>query len=186
MQRLLLFLLFIDIHSSLPAQSLDLISVRKKNGRIIKTFTPGAQIVFETNNSAFIEGPVEAIKNDSIFIRIYDIRIVPTLYGFGKRDTISKYIFGLHYKEIKRIKVFKRHRFVRGKVDRLLIYGGAGYFVLNVINPALSNQPITTKENLQTLGLSAGAFGLGMIIKKYFYVNRFSRKWHKIIYIDVP
>ena len=185
MPRLLLIALFIQFYSGLSAQSFDLISVRKKNGRIIKTFTAGSRMVFETGEGNYIEGLVEAIRNDSLLTRIYDIRIVMTAYGFTVADTISTSVVKLHYREIKRIKVFERHRFIRGKMDRLLMYGGAGYFALNVINPSISNQSVTSKENLRTLGFSAGAFGLGLIIKKYFYVNRFNRKRHRIIYIDV-
>jgi hypothetical protein len=185
MPRLLFILLYIGICPVLWAQSFDLISVRKKNGRIIKTFTAGSRIVFETRAGNYVEGLVEVIRNDSVLTRVYDIRPVMTAYGFTVADTISTSVVKLHYGDIKRIKVFERHRFIRGKMDRLLMYGGAGYFVLNVINPAIFGRPVTSKKNVRTLGLSAGAFAAGVIIKKYFYVNRFSRNRHKIVYIDV-
>ena len=184
MLRLLLLFVLTGIYFISFSQS-DFISVRKKNGRIIKTFTAGSPIIFETKQGIYIKGAIEAIKNDSVFIRTYNIQTVPTNLSVYMLDTVSKNIAGFHYKDILRIKVFKRLRFVRGKIDKLLMYGGAGYFGLNVINSAINHQSLTEKGNLKNLGISVAAFGLGFLIKKFFYVNRFSRKWHKIVYVNI-
>ena len=63
--------------------------------------------------------------------------------------------------------------------------GGAGYISLNVINHVISGESLTADDNLKKLGIAAAAFGVGLIIKKYFYVNRFSRKKHKIVYVKL-
>jgi hypothetical protein len=84
-----------------------------------------------------------------------------------------------------RIKVFNYRRFVRGKLDKLLMIGGAGYFGLNLINAGHAHQPITSKNNLQNLGIAVGAFGVGWLLKKCFPVNRFSRRGHQIVYIKM-
>lgn len=166
-------------------QGSDLISVRNKNGSVIKTFFAGSPIIFETKTGSHIDARIKEIKNDSLFITIYNTATVMTNLGVTIFDTISTQLARIYYKDIESIKVFKRHRFLRGKVDKLLMFGGAGYFGLNVINHVISAESLTADENLKKLGIAAAAFGLGLIIKKYFYVNRFSRKKHAIVYVKL-
>lgn len=184
MPRLLVsFLLFVS--TQLFSQGSDLISVRKKNGAVIKTFFPGAPIVFEAKNGSYVDGRIKEIKNDSLFTTIYNTATFMTNLGVTIFDTVSIHVVSVHYKDIESIKVFIRHRFLRGKVDKLLMIGGAGYISLNVINHVISGESLTADDNLKKLGIAAAAFGVGLIIKKYFYVNRFSRKKHKIVYVKL-
>ena len=184
MPRLLpFFLLFLSTH--LFSQGSDLISVRKKNGAVIKTFFAGSPIIFETKNGSYIDGRIKEIKNDSVFVTIYNTATFMTNLGVTIFDTVSVHLISVNYKDIESIKVFVRHRFVRGKIDKLLMYGGAGYFGLNVINKVISGESLTADNNLKKLGIAATAFGLGFIIKKYFFVNRFSRRKHKIVYVKL-
>ena len=177
------FLLLLSIH--LFSQGSDLISVRKKNGAIIKTFFAGSPIVFETKNGSYIDGRIKEIKKDSLFTTIYNTGTFMTNLGVTVFDTVSIHLVSVHYKDIESIKVFIRHRFLRGKIDKLLMYGGAGYFGLNVINHVISGESLTADDNLKKLGIAATAFGIGLIINKFFYVNRFSRKKHKIVYVKM-
>ena len=180
---LLLFLLGIPALQA-SAQVSDIISVRKKNGRTIKSFVAGVPIELHTQNGTFVKGPIKAIRNDSLFVTVYVIRIVPTYMCVTVVDTAAVYLTGMHHRDIKNIRVFRRPRFLRGKIDRLLIIGGAGYFGLNVLN-GLGQGSLTEKENVQRLGIALGAAGLGFVIKKFFPVDRFSRKRHPIVYIPV-
>jgi hypothetical protein len=183
-QLLILILLCTHFFDAFPQIS-DIISVRKKNGTVIKTFVAGVPIVFQTNDKMYIEGTIHDIRNDSIFIMVYDIRTVLTRLGVTVVDTVSRHVARFHYHDMERIKVYNYRRFVRGKLDRLLMIGGAGYFGLNLVNGAYLQEPVTSRQNLQSLGISVGAFGLGWLIKRYFPVNRFSRKKHKIVYINL-
>ena len=184
MARLLL-LLFLFLSVNALAQFSDMISVRKKNGSNIKTFYAGSPIVLQTTTGAYVEGRISDIRHDSIFIATYDIRTVMSQLGVWVVDTVAKYELGLHYTEIERIKVFTYHRFLRGKIDKLLTIGGAGYFALNVLNHATHGQSLTGAGNGKSLAISAGAFGLGFVINKLFGVNHFSRKKHKIVYVHI-
>ena len=185
MSKLLVTVSFLFLLLQAVAQVSDIISVRKKNGSILRTFFAGSPILFQTKDKAYIEGTIQYMRNDSIFLTVYDIRSALTHLGVTMSDTITRYTVGVHYKDILRIKVFRYRRFVRGKVDKLLMFGGAGYFGLNIVNGAYFSRPITEKQNLQALGISAGAFGAGWLIKRFFPVNRFSRKRHKIIYVSM-
>lgn len=184
MIKLVLISLFISLQLYSFCQSHDFISVRKKNGRIVKTFTAGSIIDFKTSNGIYFSGPIEAIRHDSAFIYIYRIESVYGQYGGIVPDT-GTFHYKIHYRDIAHIKVFKRDRFIRGKIDRLLMFGGAGYIGLNVVNGIINHEQINDHDNLVNLGIAAGAVGTGILLKKYFSVNRYTRKRHKIVYVNM-
>lgn len=185
MHKLLITTVFPFFFFQSMAQVSDIISVQKKNGSIIKTFFAGSPVVLQTVDDKYLEGTIQYIRSDSIFVIIYDIRTGLSRYGVNMIDTVAQYVTGVHYKDIYRIKVFKYRRFVRGKIDKLLMFGGVGYFGLNLINGVYLGQPVTDKENMQKLGISVAAFSTGWLINRFFPVNRFSRKWHKIVYVKL-
>ena len=183
MKRLLFIILFISVSTLLFSQVSDFISVKKKNGYIVKTFVAGMPIVFKTKNGELIDGPIKTIRNDSIFITTYYTTNVTTFLGTTVTDTVATYTLGFHYKDIASIQIYERFGFLRGKLDKLLMIGGAGYIALNVINSAISSpsQPI----NIKDISISAGVFGIGFLIHKLFPDDKFSRKCHEIDYIKV-
>ncbi|MBK5273037.1 MAG: hypothetical protein JJE22_18715 [Bacteroidia bacterium] len=185
MSWLLIFLSFSFINLSSQAQSPDFISVKKKNDITLKIYRAGLPITFETQFGATVSGPIEDIRNDSLFVKIYDRRVYMTNLGITKLDTINIYISGFHYKDIKRIRIYEKKRFIRSKIHRLLIYGGAGYFILNIANGAFFDSPLTDKKNLRRLGISLGAIGTGILIRKFFGINNYSRKKHRIVYVNM-
>ena len=185
MVRFFLFSLFLITNYFSFSQPSDLISVHRKNGSIIKTFFAGSAIDFQLKNGAYMSGPIKEIKNDSVFIYSYQLGYLITNLGTTVTDTVERRVIGVNYKDILRIKVFKRTRFIRGNIGKLLMIGGAGYFGLNVINSLYLKEPVGDKSNITRLGIAAGAFGTGFLINKLFYVNRYSRKWHKIVYINL-
>ncbi|MFZ1527762.1 MAG: hypothetical protein WAT19_03365 [Ferruginibacter sp.] len=177
----LFVLLFLFICIDAPAQN-DIISVKRKNGRHIKTFFAGAPIIFIHKNGRMQDGTIIAIQNDSVYVKSQQVIYFKNELGFNMVDTLHTYIVPTHYKDIRSIKVFTYHRFLRGKIGRLLMVGGAGYILTNVVNGSYLHQPFSDPENLQSLGVAAGAFGLGFIIQRFFGVNKFSRRSHQIVY----
>ncbi len=167
------------------AQSLDYISIRKKNGRSIKNFYTGSSILLQTIDGAYLQGPIKAIRNDSVYVTFYDIRSYLTTFGTYIRDTVAVYYPVVHYKEIKRIHINSRRRFLQNATGPILMIGGAGYLGLNILNGTLYNQPITDKRNLRSLGIATGAFGIGYLIKKLFSSDGFNKKSHQIEYVDL-
>lgn len=65
------------------------------------------------------------------------------------------------------------------------MFGGAGYIGLNVVNGIINHEQINDHDNLVNLGIAAGAVGTGILLKKYFSVNRYTRKRHKIVYVNM-
>lgn len=184
MKPLLLFCALALLQHSY-AQSLDYISVRKKNGRVLKNFYTGSNILLQTTDGSYLEGPVEAVRNDSVFVKLYDIRRFPTIWGTYTIDTISTTVAGIRSEEIKRIHLNRRKSFFQRDVPPLLMIGGAGYLALNLLNGGLYNQSITDSKNIRRLETAAGAFGLGFLLNKLFSSDGFSKKSHRIIYVDL-
>ena len=110
------------------SQVSDFISVRKKNGRIIKSFFPGSPIIAETFYGSYLDGWVEAIKNDSVFIKIYDVRYYRAMHGGTIIDTVRSYIIPIYHKEIKSIEVFERRKRIPSKISKLLLIGARDIF----------------------------------------------------------
>jgi hypothetical protein len=184
MKPLLLFCLLALAHTVF-AQSLDYISIRKNNGRSLKNFYTGSTILFQTVDGSYLHGPIKAIRNDSVYITIYDVRYYPTIFGTTIKDTIAVYDAGVHCKEIKRIQINRRQSFLQRRAGPLLMLGGGGYFATNILNGAFFNQPVTGKDNLRRASTAAGAFGLGYLINKLFSSDGFSKKGHRIEYVDL-
>jgi hypothetical protein len=167
------------------AQSLDYISVRKKSGRVVKNFYSGSNILIETTNGRYVEGPLAAIRSDSFYITVYDIRLLPTIYGSYIKDTVSTVLVGLRKDGINRVQLTRKAGFMQRTGAPLLMLGGASYFALNILNGAFFNDSIMSARNLKTLGISAGAFGVGFLIRKLFSSDGFSKKSHQIVYVDL-
>lgn len=180
---LVLFLLCLSVLGA--AQKLDYLSVRKSNGRVIKNFYAGSEIVLQTTENAYLQGPIRAVLHDTVFVTLYDVRMMPTVFGSFVRDTIAVSEAAVFYKDVKRIYLARRRNFWQRNAGSLLMIGGAGYVAVNVLNGAFYNQPLTDKRNTKILGLSVGAFGLGVLLKKVFASDGFTKKTHRIVYVNL-
>ena len=185
MMKPLLLVCFFFFSLSCFSQSLDYISVRKKNGSVIKNFYAGSTIVVQTTSGQYLQGPIQTIKNDSVFLIIYDIRYFPTVYGTYVKDTISTTIAGLKKDDIQRILIQKRRNFLQRTVSPIAMIGGAGYFTLNLLNGTFFDNEVSGKKKLKVLGISAGTFGIGYLIQKLFSSDGFTKKSHQIVYVDL-
>ena len=184
MKPLLLVCLFFTCQYCF-AQSLDYISVRKKNGTVIKNFFSGADIVLQTTYGSYLQGPIKTIRNDTVFVTIYDIRYLPTVFGTYVKDTISTAIVGVAKDEIARVLIQKRRNFLQRTIAPMAVIGGAGYFTLNLLNGTFFDKSVSANHKLKVLGISVGTFGVGYLIQKLFSSDGFSKKTHRIIYVDL-
>jgi hypothetical protein len=166
-------LLLSSVH--LLAQASDFISVKKKNNRTVKTFFPGLPISFETFDKRQVSGLITAIRNDSIFVKQWDVRPMLNSLGIPVTDTLGAYLNGFHYKELNKVSVSDRMKLQQLTPGRILIIGGTGYALLNVINGAYLHESVTSKKNLTSLGIAAGAVGAGLLIN---YLVKHGNKYH--------
>lgn len=184
MKPLLLLAAFFLLQTG-SAQSLDYLSVRKGNDRVVKNFYAGSDIQLQLADGSYLGGPVQSIRSDSVFVTVYDIRYYPTVWGTYMRDTVAKTLVGLRYKDIQRIYLNRRRSFFQRTAGPLLMLGGAGYFTLNVLNGAFFDNSLADRKNVKHIGIAAGMFGLGYLLKKLFASDGFSTKRHHIVYVDL-
>src|SRR5687767_4924589 len=98
--RLICLFILLFLCTLASAQVSDFITVKKKS-RSVKSFFPGSRMAIQTVYGNSFKGVVEEVKNDSIFIRQYDIRSVPNDWGVYSVDTIGSLVAPTHYKDIR-------------------------------------------------------------------------------------
>ena len=175
MFKALLFLLLLTVSVKTFPQASDFISVKKKNNRTLKTFFPGVPISFETYDKRQVSGSITAIRNDSIFVQQLDVRQMINSLGIPVIDTVGVYMNGFHYKEINKVEVSDRMKLQQLTPGRILIIGGTGYALLNVINGAYLHESVTSSKNLTSLGIAAGAVGTGFLLN---YLIKHANRYH--------
>ncbi|RYZ60662.1 MAG: hypothetical protein EOO14_06985 [Chitinophagaceae bacterium] len=181
----LLLVCFVLVMQMAFGQSLDYISVRKANGRVLKNVYAGSNVLLQLTDGSYLQGPVKAVRNDSLFVILYDIRYYPTNFGTYVRDTITTSVIGARFQDIKRIHLQQRKGFLKRVSGPLLMIGGGGYIALNVLNGGFYNDSVTSPGNLRKIGTAAGVFGLGFLLHKLFASDGFSKPKHNIVYVDL-
>lgn len=180
---LLLFSLAL-LHFSF-AQSLDYISVRKKNGAVLKNFFSGSEMMLQTTEGAYLQGPIKTVRNDTVYLTLYDIRFMPTVYGGFVRDTLTTTTAGVYYKDIKRIQLNTRRNFSQRNGPGLLMLAGGGYLALNVLNGAFYKGGVSGNERIKRIGTGAALFGVGYLLQKLFRTDGFSKPSQQILYVNL-
>ncbi|HRN56101.1 MAG TPA: hypothetical protein PLL71_06600 [Agriterribacter sp.] len=147
-------------------QQNDFLSFRKKD-RTIKSYFKGMPIAFIHLNGSGVNGIIEKVYNDTIYIKQYDVRMFPTPWGTRVQDTVGHYDLRFHYAEIAAIpRSPKAFEFVRN--GTLLMIGGGGYAFLHTFNGLVQKRKIYPS----TLLISGGVAALGFTmhkLRKYYY-----------------
>lgn len=180
---LLVFLIF--FLQTAFAQSLDYISVRKKNDRVVKNFYKSSAVLLQTTYGSFIQGPVERIANDTVHVRVYDVRLAQTFIGSIIRDTITSTLVSVHIQDISRIFINKKKGFFQRRTGPVLMIAGSGYLTLNLLNGTFFSDRVQPSEKVRKVITGAGLFGLGYLFQKLFADDGFSKKKHRIVYVDL-
>jgi hypothetical protein len=162
------------------AQS-DFIVVKKRNNRTVKTFMPGSTITITTFQDYTLSGPVDTIRDDSIFVRMYNIRVMPTQFGTTIIDTAGSNVRGVHYKDIQKIDVGKKESFVFVKNGTLFMVVGLGYIALNLINGAYLHEP----ADGAAIAIAGGVAAAGFIMNRIYHNRKKHGKLYKIEYIHM-
>ena len=153
MKQLLVFI-FSLVVLKLSAQQQDFIILKHKE-RTVATYFTGSTIKFTTVNNAYVEAKITGVRNDSLFLKAYVIRQVPTQLGIYILDT-NYYYNQYHYKEIKSIDKRGR-RFDWGASGATLMGGGL------VLTAASGIVYLVDRKKFSPglLAASAGLFGVG-------------------------
>ena len=185
-------LLFICIFSALRllAQSDDFIILRKKNNRTLKTYGEGSFLSAKTNTGYQLNGFIRAIRNDSIFIRQQETRLVPTEFG-QMVDTLF-YTFGIDYRNISEFyftrqydPLMRKRGFTQTTLPAILIIGGTGFIALELINTVYRKEALNAKGKLASLGIAAAVAGTGVVLQSINRGKDKVGKRYKVYYIKI-
>jgi hypothetical protein len=155
----LLPLLFVLFAAPLFAQPSDLI-VLKKKGQTIKTYFAGSQIHFTSSTGVNVEAFIKAIRNDTLFLKGFIIRQIPTQLGVYVLDT-SYYYSQYHYKQIVSFEKSGRY-FDWGGSGGALFGGGILLAAANGVVYLADNK----KFSPELLAASVALAGVGYLLLK--------------------
>jgi hypothetical protein len=170
-----LFILLLLLGNQTFSQSSDVILLKKRN-KTIKRYFAGMDIDITTNTGAYISAHINQIKNDSLFLKEFVVRQMPTQLGVYVLDTVTTYYYKYHYNQVKAIgKTGRRFNFsasaasLMGGGALLVLANGVVYLVdKEKFSPAL----MIASASLMTIGYVMARTGdKGMVIgKKYSLV----------------
>ena len=143
------------------AQGSDMVLLKKKNNRTVKSYLSETPIHLITVNGENIKGKIKKIDKDSLFINTYDERAGYTMWGTRVWDTLSIGLTKIHYNEVSEI-VKPRAGMSIIKNGYIFLAGGISYALLNVVNSLIEKQPVDGITLAKAGGLIIG----GWILKK--------------------
>jgi hypothetical protein len=105
------------------SQSADFI-ILKKHGKTVETFYAGSNIAFTTTSGAYINGQINQVKDDTIYLQEFIIRYLPTNFGTYIVDTAGSYHYKFNYKQIAAIGKEEKRGFNTKGSGAALLGGG--------------------------------------------------------------
>ena len=138
MRRFLLSLICFLMFAELKSQD-DFIVLKKRNNRTLKTYGQGSFLSAKTATGFQLNGFITAIRNDSVFIRQQETKLVST--DFGQTIDTVFYTFGFDHRIITAFYFnnqygtnMRKRGFAQTTLPIIMIAGGAGYIVLELVN----------------------------------------------------
>ncbi|MBZ5859044.1 hypothetical protein [Flavihumibacter profundi] len=187
MLRSTIFILILGLALGVQGQiqMSDFISLKKMNGKHVATYFKGSYIIFQHVNGQQIEGLIDAIRNDSVFVRQWQIQTYMTTLGTTKVDTVGYFVHKMHYKEIRTIIPDKKESWRFVKNGSIFMIGGLGYVALNLINAAYLHEPVNDPANMRSLGIALGVATGGFILNRIYRKKEREGKKYKIEYVHM-
>lgn len=188
MKPCLLFILLLSFAQLTFSQQTDFIVLKKRNNRTVKTYYPGSFLSATTWNGFEINGYIKFIRNDSIIFVQEERKLVSVDFG-TELDTVYT-TMAVDYREIKRWHhsgdYYWGHKrgFVEIVLPKLMIIGGTGYVLLELINTVYRKESLNENNKLPALGKAAGVAIAGYIWSRLSDENKKkASKKYKVVYI---
>lgn len=158
-----LLFLYLLLPGFLSAQATALLL--KKKGKTVDRYYPGNNFTFYTTDNLPVQGQLESIERDSLFMTYYQVVQVPTQFGTMRLDTSGKYDLRYSLANIGALPRRKKKSSLKGLVSGAMLLGGAGYTVVNIFNTIREGDPPFGQDNIDNvligLGVTAGGYLLG-------------------------
>ena len=164
-KKIVFFLLCCFTTAMGVAQKSDILLLQKHNRTIVSYFA-GTYIQFLTTDRLPVNGYIDSLKRDSIFMTQFTIRQISTAIGATYTDTSGRYSLAFSIANIGYFPFKGRQPQVFwGKV---LLLGGAGYTLVNTVNTLREGDALLGKNNLPRFlgGISAAVIGFLLIKTK--------------------
>jgi len=138
----------------------------KKGNKTLTKFMTGSAIRFSTTEGMPVEGRIERITPDSIFLINYTIRRLQRTDGGIIFDTAGRYRLMFSLTNIGALPAGKQKGENILTNGALLRIAGAGYLVLNIINTTRQGDPPFGQENISEILIGAGMVASGYLLGK--------------------
>jgi len=187
MKQALLFILLLSTAKVALSQKSDFIVLKKRNNRTLKTYYPGAFISAVTYNGFPINGFIKDIRHDSIIIHQEQRQLVAAEFG-SELDTVS-YMLSINYHDIKSFHYTSQYTWGRKRgfaeitLPKLMMAGGVGFIVLELVNTAYRKESINDNNKLPSLGIAAGIAAVGYAITQFQKHSDKAGGKYKVLYI---
>ncbi len=161
MKLLITILLYTIPFLSASAQTSDVLVLKKKNNRTLKTYTTGSIIKAYTNYNYELNGYIQEIKNDTIFI--LNERTALFQDGMGSFIDTVRTAVAIHYRDIevfnyKATSLGRQRGFSKNFVPIVLKTASAAFIVLESVNTLYAGDSFTRGNRLRDMGIAAGVF----------------------------
>lgn len=174
-------------------QQWDYIVLKKRNNRTIKTYFPGTFISGSTYGGFAINGIIKDIRNDTVFVQQQDVYQVATQFGVPALDTVI-YTIGIFFRDIRQF-YFTDHMGIGGtrrqrgfgktSIPKLLILGGTGYVVLEVVNTVYREESFSDRNKLTGLGVATGLAAIGFAWQQLQNQSNKAGGKYRIVYVNM-
>ena len=149
------------------AQKSDFIVIRNKQSRTLRSYFPGSYINADTYAGFTLNGFIKKIAHDSLYVEQQNVYQVATQFGTPALDTI-RYLIPIYYKEIRKFNYEIDGSGGSGGgssllLPKILLYGGAGYIVLELVNTAYRKESLNEGNKLTSLAIAGGVALTGLI-----------------------
>lgn len=162
------------------AQGSDIILVKKGANKTVARLVPGRPVSLSEKSGASIDGNVDRIDRDTLYVRQYDIRRRPTQWGTSVADTVSTWTVAVHYRDIVTLQKTSESLalFRNGMIP---LVAGTGYSLLHLVNAGLQKEPVDGR----TMAIAGGVALTGLVLNKTHrsYIRMDGR--YRLEYIDL-
>ncbi|WP_416440008.1 hypothetical protein [Phnomibacter sp. MR] len=161
------------------AQSQATALLLKKNNKTIQRYYPGRNISFITADKMPVNGRLDSLIRDSLFLTYFQLVQVPTPWGTYRTDTAGRYAIAFNMANVGALPR-KRNRWFEGT----LMTGGLAYTVLNLVNTVRENDPPFGKDNIANIIGGLGTAAVGYTIAKLKKSNYILGKTYRLAVIE--
>jgi hypothetical protein len=161
------------------AQPSDFIILKKKDKTIARYYAD-MDINFTTNTGAYMNGRIQRIKNDTLFLKEYLVRTAMTQLGVYVLDTVATYYHQYHYNQVYAIG--KKSKGLNLSASAASLMGGG--ILLSVGSGIVY---LADRENFSpALLITAASLGtLGYILAKTGGKGIVMGKKYKLVYVSL-